>query len=458
MSHTEELKAFLVIMSESEDSSTVGAVLKLLGAWGKRTSEQEKKEAFSSISKNEWRTNDSEFRAWVLDQKMSYPTEVAASVAQIGDACDWSDTTDIPNGLRRLAYVASNSKNDHNVLELIDHMNDRFLTSAFKTQSNIDLFQQFIDTILTTRPHLQSSCISLLPASIVKKMKIPEEDKQENIRQDEVRRHLKACYSNWDKFKRSVIPALEKINPDKISENLNDTIFDVVSSLTFQQYCFVEQALVNKGWDAKRVRSWARPLTKDDVEEGGYGWMPHWAKHNKKELMALLAEITSEVMVARLDAFEGNLQIYSSLKHVINDAGISTKELNTYMAKNPKHSQHNFYDFIEAWCDKNPTVLKKKLNSQKDQALMNQARNVLPEVVMGTIEALAHLDGHSAYAPPQTLKLTALSMEGWQYQLYTDTIAPRAFDLQQKYIAFHQKQTIQKNIAVPVGSALKRKM
>ena len=459
MSHTEELKAFLVIMSESEDSSTVGAVLKLLGAWEKRTSEQEKKQAFSSIGKNGWRTHDSEFRAWVLDQKILYPTEVAASVAQIGDACDWSDTTDIPNGLRRLAYVADQSKNDHRVLELIDHMNDRFLTSVLKTQSNIALFQNFIDTILTTRPHLQSSCISLLPASIVKKMNFSKEAKQENVRQEEVKRHLRVSYGNWEKFKRNVVPALEQINPGKISDGLDCDIFHSVSSLTFPHYDFVEQTLVGKGWEATRVRKWARPITKDDVEEGGYGWMPHWAKHNKKELMEILAQITSEVMVARLDAFEGNLKSYSSVKQIMNDAGISTEELNIYMMKNPKHSQANFYDFIEAWCDKHPTVLKKKLNSQKDQTLMKQARNVLPEVVMGTMDALAHVEGHSAHLPTQMLKLTPLSVEGWEEGYFGHTkTAQRAFDLQQNYIAFHQKQTIHKNIAVPVGSALKRKM
>lgn len=458
MSHTEELKAFLVIMSEVQDSSTTGAVLKLLGAWEKRTSEHEKKEAFSSIGKNGWRTNDSEFRGWVLDQKMLHPTEVAVSVSQIGDACDWSDTTDIPNGLRRLAYVAAHSKNDRQALELIDHMDERFLTSVFKTQSNIDLFQKFVDTILTTRPHLQSSCISLLPVSMVKKMNFSEDTKQEYTRQEDVKRHLRASHSDWDKFKRNVVPALEKINPNKISEVLNDDICDVVSSLTFQQYCCVEQALVSKGWDATRVRKWARLLTKDDVEEGGNGWILHWAKYNKKELMGILAEITSEVMVARMFAFGGNLKHYSSLIKVMNDAGISIEELNTYMVKNPKHSQANFYDFIEVWCDTHPTLLKKKLNSQKDQTLMKQARNVLPEVVVETMEALAYLEGYNTHLPTQLLKLTPLSVQGWEYHLHADTMAPRAFDLQQKYIALHQKHTIEKNITGPAGSASKRKM
>lgn len=460
MSHTDELKAFLVLMSEIEDSTATKAVLNLLQSWEKRTSEQERKEAFLSIGQHNWRTTESAFRCWVLDQKILYPQEVKATVAQIGSPWNWSDTSDIPNALRRLTYVAAHTSHDRDVLALIDHMGEGFFKLSFKTQANTTLFQTFIDTILNSRPHLQNVCMAMLPATAMKKLTFSEDVKKEYELQNQLKRHLQLRECTWSMIKQKIVPLLALINPERISDDLNDQICQTISQLPFEHYLFVKKTLVDAGWNEKRVGVWARPLNYEEIQNGDYdnGWMAHWAKHHKKALLKLLGQISAETLTVRLEGqFEGYLNHFADLSKSMQNAGITLGELNTYLMKHPKHVQEHFYPLIEMWCETRPAVLAKCLASSKDKTLMIRARSVLPDVISGAMDSLAYLGGYTETAPANMLPLIPLSDDQWDDLCYSQT-AETAYKLQQKYIALQQKTHIAKHISVTPSPTLKRKM
>lgn len=449
MTPTEELKTLLKLAHTVANEGGVGTVIKLLNGWSKRTSEQDKQKSFSAISKHEWDVGDASFSSWLLDQKMLYPKDIHVDISQLGEPYDWLDETDLSKSFQRIIYIVANCADAEYVTEVIEHFESDFVLKKNDT-GKISAFEQFLSDLTPYSLKFRSSCVVGLPDAVFKHISFSPDDKK----QYEVQRSVLKMLGNdldSETFEKKILPKLAQLDPRTISLRLERNLKDVVSLMSFEQFANAQQYLQTHGWDITHTNSWALGLDRQTLDGDSNGWMKHWAQHNRSSLLRLLAGKLSDFLEehpanTHQKDFE-EIHVYFESAY---EAGISKKELNSYMLKNHTIFKTSIISLmVECGCGPQ-THLKKLFGNKKFMGILNQAKDVFPPAFYGTVVFPFYTSGYISESPSQLISFKPLTLNQWQEECYGEHNAKQAFATQQQYASLQQKSTIEKSIAKSV--------
>lgn len=457
MSPTEEFKALLLLMNEIDHHSLSQPVVKLLKGWEKRTSDSDKKQIFAGIHKREWRMHCTDFKYWVFEQKTLYPQAIDLDVHEIGNGWDWADSDDVAGALERMGRVVEQCHSNEYLLNLVQSLEGDFLNRISKNTALLPKFQDFLLILQKKSSKLYGECIADLPQPLFKKIVLAEGKKHHEAQ----RLLLKILDQSLTVgvFEQKILPALAAVNPQTISSQLDKKLAYLVGSMSFDQFSNIKRNLIQKGWEDQHIDVWARPLNQKTFSRQLDGWMTHWAQHHRSALLGYLSPTAVNCVEHYLTPNFGDaLQGAARYLDAAQTAGITLKEINSYLIKHPKDYQECLMDFFQRYSSQSETAWQKNFATKNFKSLIQQAQKVLPPVIFGTMVSFLYSNGYSTERPVQILPFKPLTFEQWKNRSHWEKRAKQSFDTQQQYMALQQNLTIQKSLPTTKNATAKRKI
>lgn len=450
--HLEELTALLSLASGyyNDDYQSL-PLTKLLNGWSKRVPDADKRKVFSLVPPSVWKRVDGSYSVWVFEQKRKFPKEINCSVEAIWPT-DYFGPIDLdPNVLAdRLLAMAENPKTRRAIPGFVDGVvvENNVFDKIGKDPKLAASFSKTLEKMLDISSDSVEGVLRILPPSVSKKINLGARTLQVQ-KEAALTQALRSSTSTASHFLSKTLPLLGEMEVALVVKNYQ--LCDAVVQKMHKEGVAVAQkmhaVLASKGWSKPQI-SHLTPsptLQKDIFEE----FLPYWLEHKRKEVFELGGQMVKQFCrEASVKTARQHANFWAQLKA----AGVPLAECSAAI----KTQKIDVGDWIGEGLAEIVTGRKTFPALCAGKFGAYSLKGVAPDEIVGMLAIFAHLGGQKmdleglgvmAAVLPKSAQQSLEYFEDW----YDGKMGPKAYDLQQKYLALSEKMNLQQAIGKPDG-------